>query len=66
MRKKDLVVIIDLVNLQKETGLSYKVLFFHSFFSVFRVWSIDDERKEGNIAKCFPCLFCKNKEFFWL
>ncbi len=35
--KKDLVVFIDLVNLQKEMGPTLQGPFFHSFCSVFRI-----------------------------
>ncbi len=37
MMKKDLVVFIDLVNLQKETWPILQGPFFHSFVSVFRI-----------------------------
>ena len=65
--KKDLVVFIDLVNLQRRWGLSYKVLFSTPSFQSLGYRSIDDERKEGNMAKYFPSsLIFKTKEFFWL
>ncbi len=35
--KKNLVVFIDLVNLQKEMGPILQGPFFHSFFSVLRI-----------------------------